>query len=124
METKTVVQLNEKDFEKEILKSELPALVDFYADWCGPCRMVSPVLESLSKEYDGKVKFVKINTDENQELAMKLGIMSIPTVMIFRGGEMEASILGAGPPALHKQKIHSRVHCNTGKAESVPHHQP
>ncbi|OLD77121.1 MAG: thioredoxin [Ignavibacteria bacterium 13_1_40CM_2_61_4] len=107
METKTVVQLNEKDFEKEILKSELPALVDFYADWCGPCRMVSPVLESLSKEYDGKVKFVKINTDENQELAMKLGIMSIPTVMIFRGGEMKARIVGAGPASLYKQKINS-----------------
>jgi thioredoxin len=105
MESKTVQQLSEKDFEKEVLKSETPALVDFYADWCGPCRMVSPILESLSREYEGKVKFVKINTDDSQELAMKLGIMSIPTVMIFKGGEMKARIVGAGPPTLYKQKI-------------------
>ena len=105
MESKTVQQLNEGDFDKEVLKSNTPALVDFYADWCGPCRMVSPILESLSREYEGKVKFVKINTDDNQELAMKLGIMSIPTVMIFKGGEMKARIVGAGPPTLYKQKI-------------------
>src|SRR5215831_19094336 len=102
MESKTVQQLNESDFEKEVLKSETPALVDFYADWCGPCRMVSPILESLSREYEGKVKFVKINTDDNQELAVKLGIMSIPTVMIFKDGEMKARIVGAGPPTLYK----------------------
>jgi thioredoxin 1 len=109
LESKTVLQLNEKEFEKEVLKSETPALVDFYADWCGPCRMVSPILESLSKEYEGKMKFVKINTDENQDLAMKLGIMSIPTVMIFRGGELKARIVGAGPPTLYKQKIDSAL---------------
>jgi thioredoxin 1 len=71
--------------------------------------MVSPILESLSKEYEGKVKFVKINTDENQDLAMKLGIMSIPTVMIFRGGELKARIVGAGPPTLYKQKLDSAL---------------
>ena len=109
MEVRAVIQLNEKDFEKEVLKSETPALVDFYADWCGPCRMVSPLLESLSKEYDGRVKFVKINTDENQELTMKLGIMSIPTVMIFRGGDVKARIVGAGPASLYKQKIDSAL---------------
>ena len=109
MEAKAVIPLSEKDFEKEVLRSETPALVDFYADWCGPCRMVSPLLESLSKEYDGRVKFVKINTDENQELTMKLGIMSIPTVMIFRGGDLKARIVGAGPASLYKQKIDSAL---------------
>ncbi len=109
MEAKTVVQLNERDFENEILKSEVPALVDFYADWCGPCRMVSPIIESLSKEYDGKVKFVKINTDDNQELAVRLGIMSIPTVMIFKGGELKSRIVGAGPATMYKQKIDSAL---------------
>ncbi len=109
MEAKTVVQLSEKDFEKEVLKSEVPALVDFYADWCGPCRMVSPIIESLSKEYDGKVKFMKINTDDNQELAARLGIMSIPTVMIFKGGQLKSRIVGAGPPTMYKQKIDSAL---------------
>ena len=109
MESKTVVQMNGKDFEKEILSSEIPVVVDFYADWCGPCRMVSPVIESLSREYGGRVKFAKINTDENQDLVMKFGIMSIPTVMIFRGGELKARIVGAGPASLYKQKIDSNL---------------
>ena len=74
MEHKTLMNLQSKDFEKEVLKSEIPAIVDFYADWCGPCRMVSPIIESLSQEYAGKAKFVKINTDENPDLAEKYGI--------------------------------------------------
>jgi thioredoxin 1 len=109
LESQTVRQLSEKDFEKEVIKSETPTLVDFYADWCGPCRMVSPILESLAKEYQGKVNFVKVDTDDNQDLAMKLGIMSIPTVMIFRGGELKARIVGAGPPTLYKQKLDSAL---------------
>ncbi len=109
MENKTVIHLEGKDFEKEVLQAELPTIVDFYADWCAPCRMVSPILESMSKEYNGKVKFVKVNTDDNQDLAMKYDIMSIPTVMIFKNGEEKSKIIGAAPAATYKQKIEAAL---------------
>jgi thioredoxin 1 len=105
MESKSVVHLQAKDFEKEVLQSQLPTVVDFYADWCGPCRMVSPVIESLSKEYVGKVKFVKINTDDSPEIAEKFNIMSIPTIMVFKQGQVLSRTIGAGPAAMYKQKI-------------------
>ncbi|HEV2390544.1 MAG TPA: thioredoxin [Nitrososphaerales archaeon] len=95
------------EFEAEVLKSQTPAVVDFYADWCGPCRMVSPIIEQLSKEYAGKVKFVKLNTDENPDIAMKYGIMSIPTIMIFKNGQVASTVIGAGPASMYKQKIES-----------------
>jgi thioredoxin 1 len=105
MAEQSPVHLHSEDFEKEVLQSDLPAVVDFYADWCGPCRMVSPIIESLSHEYAGKVKFVKINTDESPDLAEKYGIMSIPTIMIFKKGEVTSRTVGAGPAAMYKQKI-------------------
>src|SRR5271154_4670254 len=109
MESKPLVHLQGKDFEKEVLQSEIPAVVDFYADWCGPCRMVSPIIETLSHEYIGKVKFVKVNTDENPELAEKYGIMSIPTIMVFKKGEVASRTVGAGPAAMYKQKIEAAL---------------
>ncbi len=105
METKTLPHLTSAEFEKEILRSQTPAVVDFYADWCGPCRMVSPIIEQLSKEYAGRVKFAKLNTDENPEIAMKYGIMSIPTIMIFKNGQVASTVIGAGPASTYKQKI-------------------
>lgn len=105
MSEKTLVQLQSKDFDKEVIRSEVPTVVDFYADWCGPCRMVSPIIETLSLEYAGKAKFVKINTDDNPDLAEKYGIMSIPTIMIFKNGEVASRTIGAGPAAMYKQKI-------------------
>lgn len=105
METKTVLQLEGAEFDKEVLKSSIPTVVDFYADWCGPCRMVSPVIESLSKEYERKVKFVKVDTDANQEIALRYNIMSIPTVMIFKDGEVKDVIIGAAPASNYKQRI-------------------
>ena len=102
---RTVAHLEGKDFEKEVLQSSLPTVVDFYADWCGPCRMVSPVIETLSREYGGRAKFVKINTDDNPELAERYGIMSIPTVMIFKDGAVASTTIGAGPAAMYKQKL-------------------
>ena len=105
METTTVLQLEGAEFDKEVLKSSIPTVVDFYADWCGPCRMVSPVIESLSKEYLGKVKFVKVDTDANQEIAVRYNIMSIPTVMIFKNGEVKDVIIGAAPASSYKQRI-------------------
>ena len=106
MESKNAVtHLEGKDFEREVLQSGLPTVVDFYADWCGPCRMVSPVIEALSREYTGRAKFVKVNTDENPELTERFGIMSIPTVMIFKEGKVASTTIGAGPAAMYKQKI-------------------
>ena len=105
LETKTLPQLKSAEFEQEVLRSQTPAVVDFYADWCGPCRMVSPIIEQLSKEYNGKVKFVKLNTDDNPDIAMKYGIMSIPTIMIFKNGQVASTVIGAGPAAMYKQKI-------------------
>ncbi len=107
MENKTVLHLGGKEFDKEVLQSAIPAVVDFYADWCGPCRMVSPIVESLSREYAGKVKFVKIDTDRNRGLAERYDIMSIPNVMIFKNGEIRDKIIGASPASLYKQKIDS-----------------
>ena len=105
LETKTLPRLSSSEFEKEVLKSQSPAVVDFYADWCGPCRMVSPIIEKLSSEYQGKVKFVKVNTDDNPDIAMKYGIMSIPTIMVFKNGQVASTVIGAGPATMYKQKI-------------------
>ena len=96
-----VVLVNDKTFADEVLKSELPVLVDFYADWCGPCRMVSPVVDQLSDEYVGKVKFCKINVDESPETAQAYRIMSIPSLYFFKNGEQVDQIIGAVPkPAI------------------------
>src|SRR5438552_18793909 len=85
--SETVILVNETDSDSTVLQSEVPVFVDFYADWCGPCNMIAPTIEALSEEYAGKVKFVKINVDNNQQLAMKYDIMSIPTSMLFRSEE-------------------------------------
>jgi len=96
-----VVFVNDKTFADEVLKSELPVLVDFYADWCGPCRMVSPVVDQLSDEYVGKVKFCKINVDESPETAQAYRIMSIPALYFFKNGKQVDQIIGAVPkPAI------------------------
>lgn len=105
MSEESMVHLKSKDFEKEVLQSSVPTVVDFYADWCAPCRMVSPIIEKLSKEYAGKAKFVKVNTDDNPDLAERYGIMSIPTIMVFKGGEVASRTVGAGPATIYKQKI-------------------
>ena len=91
------------DFESVVLKSATPVLVDFWAEWCGPCRAVGPILEEISNEYGDKLKIVKLNTDEEGSIAMKYGISSIPTMNVFVGGEVVKTIVGAKPkPALLK----------------------
>lgn len=82
-----MIAFTDQNFEEEVLKSEEPALVDFFAEWCGPCQVTRPIIEELAKEYEGKVKIGKINVDENQQVAAKYGIMSIPTVLIFKNGQ-------------------------------------
>jgi thioredoxin 1 len=105
--SETLHQIQGNSFQNEVVRSELPVVVDFYADWCGPCRIISPVIEQLSKEYKGRAKFVKIDTDDNQELAGQFGIMSIPTVMFFSKGKVEDIVVGAAPAAVFKQKLES-----------------
>ena len=96
-----VNKVSDADFESEVLKSANPVVVDFWAEWCGPCRMIAPALEEIAGSLGSKVKIVKLNVDENPQTAQKYGIMSIPTLMIFKNGEMAARQIGAAP----KQKL-------------------
>jgi len=89
--------VTEGTFEQEVLQSETPVLVDFWAEWCGPCHAVAPVLERIAEEREGELKLVKVNIDEEQELAVRYGVMSIPTMMLFRNGEPAAAVAGAQP---------------------------
>ncbi|MBE7047285.1 MAG: thioredoxin [Ruminococcaceae bacterium] len=91
------VIITKENFENEVLKSDIPVLVDFWASWCGPCMMLSPVIEEISEELEGKVKVGKINVDEQGELAMKYGIMSIPTLLVFENGEIKNKSVGFVP---------------------------
>ena len=88
---------SDSTFDQDVLKSDVPVLVDFWAPWCGTCRMVAPVVEDLAEEYDGRVKFVKLNTDENPMVASRYGIRSIPTLLVFKGGQQVGQIVGFRP---------------------------
>ena|SRR5579872_1178330 len=85
----------DSSFESEVLQAKLPVLVDFWAPWCAPCRIVGPIVEELAKEYEGKIKVGKVNVDDNQQVASKFGIMSIPTLMLFKGGQPVKTMIGA-----------------------------
>ena len=100
-----VKKFDENNFDAEVLQSSIPVFVDFYADWCGPCKMMSPVIDQLAAEYEGKIKVGKVNVDENNDLAVKYDIMSIPNMIFFKNGQPVDRIVGAIPkPQIKKKK--------------------
>jgi len=100
-----MLELKQENFEKEVLKSEKPVLVDFWAGWCVPCRLISPVIDELAGDYKGKIKFVKVNVDDNAELATDLQILSIPALILFRKGEELLRITGVNPKGYIQKEI-------------------
>ncbi|MCR5289018.1 MAG: thioredoxin [Treponema sp.] len=101
--------INEKNFEQEVLQSDKPVLIDFWATWCGPCKMMAPVVAELAEEFDGKVKVGKVDVDENEEIAQKYGIMSIPTFIVFNNGEAKATRIGGCSKADLKAFVESNM---------------
>lgn len=97
MASADTVELSDSTFEDQVIKSETPVLVDFWASWCGPCRMLTPVVEDIASSYAGRLKVGKVNVDENQEITMKYGIRSIPTLILFKDGKAVEQIIGAVP---------------------------
>jgi|TARA_B110001454_G_C12604026_1_gene385762 thioredoxin 1 len=91
----SISHLTDETFEKEVLQSNIPVLVDYWAEWCGPCKMIAPILDSLTDEYAGKLKISKLNIDDNQQVPQKYGVRGIPTLMIFKNGNVEATKVGA-----------------------------
>lgn len=104
-EQSRTIELNDGNFESEVLKSDKPVLVDFWATWCGPCRMVGPVVEEIAKDYEGKLKVGKLNVDDNSQTAVQYGIMSIPSLLFFKGGKVIDQIIGAVPKQHFVEKI-------------------
>ncbi|MDA1227768.1 MAG: thioredoxin [SAR202 cluster bacterium Casp-Chloro-G4] len=89
------ININDNSFQQEVLDSDQPVLVDFWAEWCGPCKLIAPLVDELAQEYDGKVKFAKVNVDDNPKTAMEYGIRGIPTMLIFKGGRPVKQVVGA-----------------------------
>ena len=91
------LHINENNYQKEVLESNIPVVVDFWATWCGPCKMIAPIIDEMANEYEGKAKICKVDVDNNNSIAVQLGIRSIPTVMIFKDGKVVDTIVGAVP---------------------------
>ena len=103
------VTLTDATFETEVVQSDQPVLVDFWAPWCGPCHTVAPVIEALAEEYDGKAKIAKLNVDENPQISQRFNVRSIPTLMVFKGGELVETAVGARPKAQLEQLLDQYV---------------
>ncbi len=103
------LEFTNENFQQEVIESDIPVLVDFWAVWCGPCKMLTPTIEQLSSEYEGKVKIGKVNVDENQELAAQYGIMSIPTIMIFKDGQVVEQFIGVQPKTVYAEALNKYV---------------
>jgi thioredoxin 1 len=101
--------LTDNNFEEEVIKSAQPVLIDFWAVWCGPCKMIAPIVEELASEYEGKAKIGKLDVDENQQISIKYGVRSIPTLLIFKDGKVKDTIIGAVPKAQIVQKLNAAL---------------
>jgi len=102
-----LVTITDDNFEEEVLKSDKPVLIDFWATWCGPCRMIAPIVEEMSTEYEGKAKIGKLDVDSNQQTSIRYGVRSIPTLLLFNNGELKETIIGAVPKAHLVDKLES-----------------
>jgi thioredoxin 1 len=109
MASEKILTVSDDNFESEVLKSDTPVLVDFWAEWCGPCRMVAPVLDQIADEMDGKVRIAKLNVDENQQIAYKFQVSSIPTFILFKGGQMADRTMGAMPKSAFESFINRNL---------------
>lgn len=103
------VTFTDSNFESEVIKSEVPVLVDFWAVWCGPCKMIAPIVDELAGDFEGKVKIGKLDVDENQQVAIQYGVRSIPTILLFKGGKVADTIIGAVPKAAIVEKINNQL---------------
>jgi thioredoxin 1 len=103
------IEVTDTNFESEVLKSDKPAVVDFWAIWCGPCKIIVPYLEQLAAEFDGKVKFLKMDVDNNPNFPSKYGIRSIPTILFFKDGKVIDQVIGAQPKAIFQEKINKML---------------
>lgn len=114
--------VTDSDFQKEVLESQVPVLVDFWAPWCGPCRMVAPVVEEVAEQFNGQIKVVKVNTDENANVASRYGIRSIPTLMIFKDGQRVDMVVGAVPKTtlITTLEKHLEKSSDSNSSESAP----
>ncbi len=106
------IEFTDANFETEVMNSDEPVLVDFWAVWCGPCKMIAPVVEEIAKEYNGKLKVGKVDVDSNPEVSMKFGIRSIPTLMVFKGGKVVEQIIGAVPKRNLVEKVLPHISVN------------
>ncbi len=105
----TPLHVTEQSFEQEVLKAETPVLVDFWAEWCGPCRMIAPIVEEFARDYEGKMKVTKLDVDENTNVTMRYNIMSIPTLGIFKGGQLVERIIGYMPKGELKRRVEAAL---------------
>ena len=104
-----LIKLTDENFEDEVIKSDKPVLIDFWATWCSPCRMIAPIVEELATEYEGKAKIGKLDVDSNQQTSIKYGVRSIPTLLIFKDGEVKETIIGAVPKKNIVEKLNSVI---------------
>ena len=109
MSVNSILTLTDRNFSDQVLTSPIPVLVDFWAEWCGPCKMIGPILEELAQEYDGKVRFGKVNIDDHQSLAAEYGIRAIPTLLLFKGGEINDQIVGLHSRREFKEKLDAAI---------------
>ena len=103
------VEITDDNFEAEVIKSDKPVLIDFWAVWCGPCKLIAPIVEELATEYDGKVKIGKLDVDSNQQTSIKFGVRSIPTLLLFKDGKLKDTIIGAVPKSKKVEKLNAAL---------------